>query len=54
MYVQMPDRLFSQQVKNKPNSGIASRAFILGAGVVTNSLFLTLEPSKQNNMHKAN
>ncbi len=38
--------LLSLQVKNKPNCGIAPPAFILGADVITNNLFLTLEPKE--------
>jgi hypothetical protein len=44
--------IVSLQVKNTINDGIAFPAFILGAGAVANCLFLTLEASKQENMHK--
>jgi hypothetical protein len=33
---------FFLQVKNKPYDGVANCAFILGLGMVMNSLFLTL------------
>jgi hypothetical protein len=46
--------LFFCRLKNKPIGGIAFPAFILGAGGVTNSLFLTSEPGKKKKKHQAN
>jgi hypothetical protein len=39
-------------MQNKPNANTAFLLFILGACMVTNILFLTVEPSKQKNKHK--